>query len=113
MTTVSDCQNCDNRKCMDCVLRIGHVMCVPDCPFCCFENPSVTLDDEVRNRVAAIIFNAYALRNLDESALEVAERAAAQALRELGIQVERGGFFEVGGGTSGWRLVTDWKSDDE
>lgn len=30
-----DCLNCDDRKCMDCVLRYEHNRCEPSCPMCC------------------------------------------------------------------------------
>ncbi len=30
-----DCVNCDDRKCMDCVLRYMHDRCEDDCPMCC------------------------------------------------------------------------------
>lgn len=29
------CTNCDDRKCMSCVLRQVHQNCVDDCPTCC------------------------------------------------------------------------------
>ena len=29
------CVNCEDRKCMDCVLRYVHQDCREDCPFCC------------------------------------------------------------------------------
>ena len=31
---MSDCANCDNRKCMDCVMRYIHNECREDCPDC-------------------------------------------------------------------------------
>lgn len=31
----SDCRNCDDRKCMSCVLRYMHDACEDDCPMCC------------------------------------------------------------------------------
>ena len=34
---MSDCPNCDNRKCMDCVFRVWHDECVDSCPECCPE----------------------------------------------------------------------------
>ena len=30
-----DCLNCDDRKCMDCVLRYMHDRCEESCPECC------------------------------------------------------------------------------
>jgi hypothetical protein len=30
-----ECSNCDDRLCMNCVLRVMHDTCVYDCPFCC------------------------------------------------------------------------------
>lgn len=30
-----DCLNCDDRKCMDCVLRYMHDRCEDSCPMCC------------------------------------------------------------------------------
>ena len=35
MLESEDCFNCDNRKCMDCVLRYMHDNCEDDCPMCC------------------------------------------------------------------------------
>lgn len=34
---MSDCTNCDNRKCMDCVFRVWHDECTDSCPECCPE----------------------------------------------------------------------------
>ena len=34
----SDCRNCDDRKCMACVLREWHDKCNNDCPGCCNED---------------------------------------------------------------------------
>lgn len=31
----SECRNCDDRKCMDCVLRYWHDVCEDSCPMCC------------------------------------------------------------------------------
>lgn len=31
----SGCRNCDDRKCMDCVLRYHHDQCEDSCPCCC------------------------------------------------------------------------------
>ncbi len=31
----ADCANCDDRKCMDCVLRVVHDRCEDSCPDCC------------------------------------------------------------------------------
>lgn len=33
----SNCANCDDRKCMSCVLREWHDVCEDDCPECCEE----------------------------------------------------------------------------
>lgn len=30
-----NCRNCDDRKCMDCVLRYIHDFCEDSCPMCC------------------------------------------------------------------------------
>ena len=110
---MTDCLNCDNRKCMDCTLRMEHLVCVKDCPSCCFENGEISVEDEVRNRIAATIFQVLAFRSSGESGLVVAQRAADAVMRDLALRVERGGFYEVGGEVSGWRLATDWRSDDE
>lgn len=32
-----NCRNCDDRKCMDCVLRYIHDACRDSCPMCCGE----------------------------------------------------------------------------
>lgn len=31
----SQCRNCDDRKCMDCVFRYHHDACEESCPDCC------------------------------------------------------------------------------
>lgn len=38
-----ECENCDGRLCMDCVLRIEHDSCRNDCPFCCEDGLPVAL----------------------------------------------------------------------
>jgi hypothetical protein len=37
---------------------------------------------------------------------------ADAVIRELGLEVERGGTYEVGGKASSYRYVTDWMTDD-
>jgi hypothetical protein len=37
------CRNCDGRQCMDCVCRIWHEQCLPDCPECCVPPPGSPL----------------------------------------------------------------------
>lgn len=32
------CRNCNDRKCMDCVLRYVHDACEDSCPCCCVES---------------------------------------------------------------------------
>lgn len=38
------CQNCDGRKCMDCVTRTVHDACADDCPHCCPRDPCTTCE---------------------------------------------------------------------
>jgi Tfp pilus assembly protein PilV len=41
---LAECGNCDERKCMDCVLRVWHEECAYDCPDCC--PATTTMDGE-------------------------------------------------------------------
>lgn len=34
----AQCRNCDDRKCMDCVMRYVHDVCEDSCPMCCGPN---------------------------------------------------------------------------
>lgn len=41
------CPNCDDRHCMDCVMRYVHDTCVDDCPQCCADKPNLHLSKPV------------------------------------------------------------------
>lgn len=44
-----ECRNCDDRKCMSCVLRYWHDACEDDCPMCCGDEPHSSGTDPLRS----------------------------------------------------------------
>jgi hypothetical protein len=72
--------------------------------------------DNLRTRIAAAIDTRCFRCARDDDACKrcqgLSRTAADAVIRELGLEVERGGTYEVGGKASSYRYVTDWKADN-
>jgi hypothetical protein len=60
---------------------------------------------DLRSRISDVLFYQFGVKH------EQSNLMADAVIRELGLEVERGGTYEVGGKASSCRYVTDWMTD--
>ena len=70
---------------------------------------------DLRTRIAAVLADAdgipwdmWSKPSQDDASLFRADAV----IHELGLEIERGGTYAIGGEATSHRYVTDWKSDD-